>query len=236
MTSSGKITGNWNEFLQSAENKKELFTFLTEGLQLLALPEGKCIYANSGQKTVCISSSGLDPLPDCTHEEADTRIFVHLDHAVKDGHTDITIRTVDSDVVIIAILVAAQLPVRLWIAFGKGEHFRYLAAHECALALGRDKSLALPFFHAFTGCDTVSCFSTVSKKTAWKTWQAYDQVTKAFTDISYERLSPSEDNLALLERFVALLYDRTSNETTVNGARLFLFTKKLREIENIPPT
>ena len=39
-----------------------------------------------------------------------------------------------------------------------------------------------------------------------------------------------------IERFVTILYDRTSNETTANSARLELFTRKNRSLENIPPT
>ena len=38
------------------------------------------------------------------------------------------------------------------------------------------------------------------------------------------------------ERFVTLMYDRTSTCTTVNEARKDLFTMKERIIENIPPT
>ncbi|KAK3746528.1 hypothetical protein QZH41_007370 [Actinostola sp. cb2023] len=42
--------------------------------------------------------------------------------------------------------------------------------------------------------------------------------------------------LAVIERFIILLYDRTSNLTEVNMARQYLFSKKSRNLENIPPT
>lgn len=239
VTPSGKIPGNWQEFLKPSENKQELFDFLTEGLHHLDMPVGKHVYATSGPSSICIAGPecGIEePVPDCSHEEADTRIFVHLSHAVKHGHTSIIIRTVDSDVVVLAVSVAAKLPVQIWLAFGTGKKFRYFPAHECAQLLGKSRSMALPFFHAFTGCDTVSSFSSVGKKTAWTTWEMYDEVTQAFNDLSCLQLPPSDENIALLERFVVLLYDRTSNQVTVNSARLYLFTKKLRQIENIPPT
>ena len=44
---------------------------------------------------------------------------------------------------------------------------RFLAAHEMAVALGPNKCRGLPFFHAFTGCDNVSCFGGKGKTTAW---------------------------------------------------------------------
>ena len=42
--------------------------------------------------------------------------------------------------------------------------------------------------------------------------------------------------MALLERFVVLLYDRTSDIMNVNNARKQLFTQKSRSLENLPPS
>ena len=51
---------------------------------------------------------------------------------------------------------AQQLDLaKLWIAFGVGKDFWFFAAHEIAKVLGPDWCMALPMFHAFTGCDTV---------------------------------------------------------------------------------
>ena len=36
---------------------------------------------------------------------------------------------------------------QLWIAFGTGQHFRYISIHELASALGPQHSCALPAFH-----------------------------------------------------------------------------------------
>ena len=40
----------------------------------------------------------------------------------------------------------------------------------------------------------------------------------------------------MLERFVVLMYDRTSQITEVNTQRQALFSRRGRSIENIPPT
>ena len=45
-----------------------------------------------------------------------------------------------------------------------------------------------------------------------------------------------EQAMALIERFVVLLYNRTSSQTTVNEARQELLSKGNRTLENIPPT
>ncbi|KAG0696019.1 hypothetical protein GWK47_026672 [Chionoecetes opilio] len=42
--------------------------------------------------------------------------------------------------------------------------------------------------------------------------------------------------MSLLERFVVLMYDRTSDTMEVNDARKQLFAHKSRALENIAPT
>jgi len=113
-------------------------------------------------------------LPDMTslvpfnQEEADTRMLLHESHAAQHGHHAILIRTVDLDVVVLSVSLAQELQSedQLWLAFGTGQSFRYLAAHEIAAGLGRGKACALPMFHALTGCDTMSSFARRGKKTA----------------------------------------------------------------------
>lgn len=58
-----------------------------------------------------------------------------------------------------------RLPaVELWIAFGTGKSFRYLCINDMFSVLGPVRAESLLFFHAFTGCDTVSCFAGHGKK------------------------------------------------------------------------
>ena len=40
---------------------------------------------------------------ECTDEEADTRVMVHLFHARENGSADVEVRTVDTDIVILLI-------------------------------------------------------------------------------------------------------------------------------------
>ncbi len=95
--------------------------------------------------------------------------------------TNHLIRTVDTDVVVLAVAAVVQTEVtELWIAFGTGSNFRYIPVHSIAAALGPDKYLALPMFHAYTGCDTVFSFGTIGKKTAWETWRMFNDVTATF--------------------------------------------------------
>ena len=75
------------------------------------------------------------------------------------GMKNILIRTADIDAVILAITFAKKLEVEeLWVAFGVGKHLRYLAIHKMASSLTTQQCEGVPFFHAFTRCDTVSYF------------------------------------------------------------------------------
>ena len=76
------------------------------------------------------------------------------------------IRTVDTDVVVLAIAAIPSLPegTEVWLAFGTGKDFRYIPAHMISTCLGPVKSVSLPVFHSFTGCDTVSHFTKIGKK------------------------------------------------------------------------
>ena len=68
-----------------------------------------------------------------------------------------SIRTVDTDVVVLAIKAVECLDItELWVAFGVSESFCLVATNEIVNALGPQRCMALPMFHAFTGCDTVS--------------------------------------------------------------------------------
>ena len=88
------------------------------------------------------------------------------------------IRTADSDVVVVGVAAVPTLnPSELWVSYGTGKDHRYLPLHEISTAIGRQKSISLPVFHAYTGCDTVSAFHYIGKKTTWSTWCAFGEVT-----------------------------------------------------------
>ena len=145
------IPGNWREFLHIDENKVELFSFLATTV-VAPIDYSKQIISTHRTEVLCNQSRDVSGLAPCTHEEADTRIILHLEDAVKE-------RTVDTDVVVLAVTSAQRHNnAEVWIAFGTVKCFRFIPAHEIARALGPDRCMALPMFHAFTGCDTVVVF------------------------------------------------------------------------------
>jgi hypothetical protein len=74
------------------------------------------------------------------------------------------------------------------------------------------------------------------KKSAWLTWDSYPQLTAALLDLHTVSDNIGESTLSTLERFVVLLYDRTSDCLKLDVARKQMFTKKCRTLEALPPT
>ena len=157
------------QFLRTDENKTELFCFLAQYAQ--KMPSEKQVISTFLQEVLCNYSRDTQELAHCNHEEADTRIFVHMKDAVNHGLSRVLIRTVDTDVVALAVTAVVQTDVKeLWVAFGTGKKFRYISAHDIAAALGPDKARALPILkngrHCFNRsnfrwlpCLTYSCWA-----------------------------------------------------------------------------
>ena len=231
-----RIPPNWKSFLRVDENKTELFQLLAKELEGSDLGE-KEVYTTFGSQVLSNTRrANLESLQPCSHEEADTRLFLHVLDAAT-FFDKIMIRTVDTDVFVLAVSQMHRIPGKeVWLAFGMGKHFRYYPIHQISRSLGPQKSLALPVFHALTGCDTVSFFAGKSKKTAWDTWSVCPEVTSAFIEITDAPSQLSDDCTNKIERFVTLLYDRGSELRSVDEARQQLFCKKSRSLDRIPPS
>ena len=104
------------------------------------------------------SIKDMESMQPCSHEEADTRILLHVANCAQQGYKRIAIRTVDTDVVVLAVAHFQYLDIEeLWINFGVRKHHRMIPAHAISNFLN-EKAKALMMFHALTGCDTVSSF------------------------------------------------------------------------------
>ena len=72
-------------------------------------------------------------------------------------------------VLVLANAVFEQIEFEeLWLNFGTGKIFKYIAAHDIFHVLGSIKSKSLHEFHASTGCVQIPAFASKDKKTAWE--------------------------------------------------------------------
>ena len=79
------------------------------------------------QDVRCTSPRETASLSPCTHEEADTRMLLHAADAVQQGDRKILLRTVDTDVLVLAVSVFHDLSsmrpeeqLETWVAFRAG--------------------------------------------------------------------------------------------------------------------
>ena len=138
--------------------------------------------------------------------------------------------------VVLAIAVSILLQhYEIWVAFGHGSKLRFIPCHLIAAKLGNDGSWGLLLLHALSGCDTVSAFHAIGKKTAWAVWCSIPHLATVFSRLAHAPSQVSPDDLNAIERYVVLLYQRTSALSHVNEARKQLFAQN-RNMDNIPPT
>ena len=104
------IAGNWASLLKIDDNKTELFSFLSGALldsfqlvgkQLVIMDRNAVL-----SKPPPLDTTSLAP---CTQEEADRYMMLHAVHDGYAGHSKITIRTVDTDVVVLAVALVCTL-------------------------------------------------------------------------------------------------------------------------------
>ena len=218
-------------------NKDDLFKLLATAIRDFQFPSHKQVISTLGHNVVSSSialNSGSELY--CTHEEADTRLLFHAQHMYNKGIQSIIIQATDTDVVVIAVSASTSMPnCEIWIAFGNGSNLRYIPCHTISEKLGTDSSRGLLFFHAITGCDVCSSFYGIGKKTAWGVFRTNPHLHKLFAGISTLPSTLSLDQFDYIERFTILMYQRTSELTSVNEMRQQLFSQN-RIIDNLPPT
>ena len=163
----------WQKFLKDSKNKDELFHFISQELQKQTADSYNQLLTTKADLVLSNKATDLTALTPC-QQEADTRMMLHLHHAAEQSHTKAYLRTVDSDVVVLAINFFHELGLlELWIGFGSGKSNKDIPIQHIAQMLGPQHCIALPLFHALTGCDVVSEMFGIGKETTWNAWLTY---------------------------------------------------------------
>ena len=162
------ICKDFQKFRRNDTNKTKLFKMIAEAV-IQILETLATIVATIGSKIVSNSSLEKLNIEPCNHEEADTRLLLHVLDGANSGIKKVSIIAVDTDVVVIALQHFFTLNLEeLCIEFGVDKYRRYILIHTCPETFGRKLCSSSTLWHAFTGCDTVSSFNRKVKKTAWK--------------------------------------------------------------------
>ena len=85
----------------------------------------------------------------CSHEEADTRLLFHAKHASIESDEPILIRSPDTDVLVLAILICGEDPGAFPLIFLHQKAWRYLSVPSISRQLVAHVCKGLPGMHAF---------------------------------------------------------------------------------------
>ncbi|MEW8545283.1 MAG: hypothetical protein AB2693_17305, partial [Candidatus Thiodiazotropha sp.] len=219
----------WKQFIDLEENKADLARLLSQELSSQVV-EGEVITAGGFQdpKMVTCSTQRNTDMLSSTHEEADTRIILHAKDAAQQGYDRTVIVCRDTDVLILLLHFRHLLSREIWFKSGTQKKPKFVAIHD--INLNADMSLTLPAFHALTGCDTVSQFAGHGKVTAWKVYKQYNYLLHSLGNGNL-----TDEKISNAEKFVCKVYDPSSNITSIDEMRLFLFNKG-KDPDNLPPT
>ena len=78
---SSSIPGNWQTFLRTDENTMELFNFLAT--RIATTDTDKQVITTHHKYVVCTQARDVAGRAPCSHEEADTRMLIHVEDAVR---------------------------------------------------------------------------------------------------------------------------------------------------------
>ena len=184
-------------------------------------------------------------MPECNHEEADTRIVVHALHAIQaDQAKSVLVRTVDTDVIVILIRNVPSFqgnPAWLGLVGGtwnRTEFLIYLRQHYLCWS----RWSAIEILTRVPRADWLwydPTFYGKDKKSAWHAWELYPGITPTFEFLAnnpFHQLSVDSDHFKRIERFTVILFNNLSPLESINKARMELFCKNNREMNKLPPT
>ena len=183
----------------------------------------------SNGKVVCNEVTELQS----SLEEADTRILLHAKHASESGERVVVIKSPDTDVFILASHLQNQLPAKLLFMKKAKTRTIFLDIPNIVERVGPDLCDALPGLHAFTGCDSTSCFAGKGKKAPLKLCRDDSTACQAMSLLgrSFELEATS---FLTCEKFVCKLYGCT-NVDDVNECRYRIFCTKKSPTNTLPP-
>ena len=131
----------------------------------------------------------------CTSEEADQRIIRHAINLIDKGYQHFQIRSADTDVTILSVahskIIFSNGVNVLNVNCGSGKFYN---VKSISVQLSADVCKALLFFHAFTGCDTVSSSYNHGKCKFFDTWMKLNKVNGELTEL-FKYLSSTPDQI-----------------------------------------
>ena len=188
----------------------------------------KNVITNTGEKEIYNPAMMNSVL-----EEADNRIVCHIFDMVQNHNVShISIRTADSDVIVIILgfmqqLIEIKHDITVLVDFKSSTSTKIISLNTIFAQLGSQICSTLPFFHAFTGADATCSFFKVSKKEWFKCLMDFplkDHLTTIFQQLTkcpnYEDVTNAQP---LLQQFVVFVYLKKFETIDIDELRCNMF-------------
>ena len=166
-----------------------------------------------------------------SQEEADTWILLNAKHASDQGYTSVIVVSEDTDVFVLLIAFAKDIPASFYQKRGTSTRVQYMDIGKLGAVLGDKLSQALIAFHAFTGCDTVSAFAGRGKTGPLKQLKKDEVAIDAFVQLGTS-WNVDQSLTSKLQEFTCRMYAASSKTCKVNILRHEMFLSKRGEVDS----
>ena len=192
------------KLLSHTKTKLELTTYLPQKIMKRANETQKRLVVSWG--CLCKGTHRNMDYLNSDQEEADTKMILHAIDATKYGATKICICSPDTDVLVLLLRRYPELCEDSVFHTGTGSKQHIIPLRPIVDALGKDKTAALPAFHALTGADVTGSFAGKGKLMGWKVFiDSCDEVIHGMINLGLGH-GPSEQTIKAIEKFVCQLY------------------------------
>ena len=247
-----KLAQDFPSFLLNSENKTNLNKLISEiaAREITWNFRGEVLVTYGRGVRSNTDGPVLDMrFTDDVHEEADNRMIVHIIHMIDNKINKILVRTGDTDVIVILISFMPQFLLRdelteIWVDFGLGKNRKIYGINQIYEHLGEAVALALPFFHAFTGCDSTASIFMKSKKFWFELWMSRingpEDITAVFAQLSWQPKDITlQSNIDVLERLMVTAYSTRNQDPAMSlkeiRYNIFVTSPKM-DLRLLPPS
>ena len=243
----------WKSFIANNSNKASLLNFIAVSWikNVQSLPQGFRLILGgmikeSGKSVLLTSTAVVDilELSCASHEEADTRIFCHLQYAVRHhGYQRAVIQAADTDIILMALYHTVRIVglQELWVQ--KAQKFLpcHKIAQNLAIKTNMDASLitsVLLSIYILTGCGTVSYPYHRGKKKAFETALYCKEQLKPLADygVTGSALTINSNVLDTARFYFIRLYTSHDAKGDLSALRAHMFATTKGDLRSLPPT
>ncbi len=158
----------WRKFLSCSSSKTLLIRFLSEEWKLPKYKQklsDKVLYVTYEEGCYKLTEDRWEDVAELRsmQEQADICLVLHTQHASRDGYRSAIICADDIDIFILSLAMQGDMDISICQKFGTNNRTRYAEVKKIGRSLGHDVCNSLIGMHAYTGCDTVSCFAGKGK-------------------------------------------------------------------------